>query len=166
MRTRHGGPRLLMATATVLILAAAEFAAASDPCRGASQPSLAHPIDLAPGVGFGVMRHPLLDVDRLHSGLDYPGPIDTPIRASAAGIVEFAAYEGEHGNLVIVRHSGELRTSYSHLRSVGVTSGQCVEAGSIIGKLGSTGLSSGPHLHFEVLTPSGPVDPVGYLPPQ
>ncbi len=166
MRTRHGGPRLLMATATVLILAAAKFAAASDPCLGAPEPPLAHPTDLAAGVGFGVMRHPLLNVDRLHTGLDYPGPIDTPIRASAAGIVEFAAYEGQHGNLVIVRHGGALRTTYSHLRSVGVTSGQCIEAGSIIGKLGITGLSSGPHLHFEVLTPSGPVDPVGYLPPR
>jgi murein DD-endopeptidase MepM/ murein hydrolase activator NlpD len=155
-----------VATATVLCIAAASIAAASDPCREAPEPHLVHPTDLAPGAGFGVMRHPLLEVDRLHAGLDYPGPIDTPIRASATGTVEFAAYEGQHGNRVIVRHGAELRTAYSHLRSVGVTLGQCVEAGSIIGKLGSTGLSSGPHLHFEVLTPNGPVDPVRYLPPR
>jgi murein DD-endopeptidase MepM/ murein hydrolase activator NlpD len=78
--------------------------------------------------------------------------------------VEFAAYEGQHGNRVIVRHGPDLRTAYSHLRSVDVAAGACVEVGSIIGKLGSTGLSSQPHLHFEVLKADGPVDPARYLP--
>jgi murein DD-endopeptidase MepM/ murein hydrolase activator NlpD len=153
-------------TATVLSLAAASIAAASDTCQEASGPRLAHPTDLAPGTGFGVMRHPLLDVDRLHAGLDYIGPTGAPVRASAAGTVEFAGYDGQHGNRVIVRHGSDMRTAYSHLRSVDVAAGACVDVDSIIGKLGSTGLSSGPHLHFEVLTPNGPVDPVFYLPPR
>ena len=112
------------------------------------------------------MRHPLLVIDRLHVGLDYPGPINAPIRAAAAGVVEVAAYEGEHGNRVVVRHGANLSTAYSHLRAFSVTAGQCVEAGAIIGKLGSTGLSAQPHLHFEVHTPDGPVDPAEYLPPR
>ncbi len=146
----------LVAVATLLSIAAANIAAASGKCPEVSEPRLAHPTDLAAGAGFGIMLHPLLNVDRLHAGLDYPGPTSSPIRAAATGTVEFAAYDGQHGNRVIVRHSTALRTTYSHLRWFDVTAGQCVEAGSIIE----------PHLHFEVHAWGGPVDPAGYLPPR
>jgi len=154
----------MIASVAPVFLAAAQVAAAPRDCGDVLKPRLGHPTELAAGAGFGMMRHPLLNVDRLHAGLDYPGPTNTPIRAAAAGIVEFAAYDGQHGNRVVMRHNDNLRTGYSHLRSVTVTAGQCVEASIIIGKLGSTGLSSEPHLHFEVLTPDGPVDPTHYLP--
>lgn len=129
--------------------------------------ALQHPSPREVVAGFGRHVHPLLQVEKLHAGLDYSGPLGDPVRAAAAGTVEHASYKGEHGNHVVVRHSATLATTYSHLaRIVGAREGDCIAAGHVIGQLGSTGLSSGPHLHFEVLRDGRPIDPATVLPPR
>lgn len=86
---------------------------------------------------------------RNHTGVDLPYPMGTPVRVAFSGKVRFAGRNGGYGNLVIVRHQNGLETFYGHLSAVEVTAGDWVEAGAIIGRGGSTGRSTGPHLHFE-----------------
>jgi len=85
------------------------------------------------------------------------------VGAAAAGRVIFAGAYGGYGNAVIIDHSGGMSTLYAHLSSITVTYGEIVSAGQTIGLVGSTGLSTGPHLHFEVRIDGKPVDPVPYL---
>lgn len=97
-------------------------------------------------------RHPILGYDRAHLGVDYAAPTGTPIRAMANGVVTFAGWSGGSGNLVRIRHSTGLESSYAHLRGVarGVRPGIRVSQKQTIGYVGSTGLATGPHLHFAV----------------
>ena len=115
---------------------------------------------------FGWRRHPVLGTSRFHSGTDIGSPHGTPIVASDCGKVVFAGVEGGYGNSVVLEHSTGIYTRYAHQSRLGVSVGQVVERGTQIGAVGSTGLSTGPHLHFEVRQggPSGePVDPRGYV---
>ncbi|MGQ0644535.1 MAG: peptidoglycan DD-metalloendopeptidase family protein [Elusimicrobiota bacterium] len=100
--------------------------------------------------GFGYRRHPILRYRKFHSGLDMPRPHGFPVKASREGRVIFAGWRGGYGRLIIIKHPGGLRTWYGHLSSVNVSAGQRVNRGQFIGRVGSTGLSTGPHLHFEV----------------
>ena len=102
---------------------------------------------------------------RMHSGIDIAEPIGTPVMAAAAGTVEFAgSTTGGYGNLIDVRHSDGSMTRYAHLDRVHVQKGDCVTQGQVIGEMGSTGLSTGSHLHFEIrLAVKGAVNPVAYL---
>lgn len=99
----------------------------------------------------------------LHPGIDIGVPMGTPIRAAAAGHVVLASYDGGYGNLVVIDHGNSLATAYAHQSAMAVTVGQFVEQGQVIGYVGSTGFSTGPHLHFEVRVNGTPVDPLGYL---
>lgn len=99
---------------------------------------------------------------RMHQGIDIPGPSGTPIRAAAAGRVIAAGSAGAYGNQVVIQHPGGLQTSYAHLSSIAVSSGP-VEQGRIIGGMGTTGRSTGVHLHFEVRVGGRAVDPLPYL---
>ena len=102
--------------------------------------------------------------NRFHTGLDYPGARGTPVVAAAAGRVIFAGFAaGGWGNLVVVSHGSGTRTLYAHLSRVGVRVGQRVGAGRRLGRIGSSGASTGPHLHFEVQVRGAAVDPLGGL---
>lgn len=114
--------------------------------------------------GFGTRIHPLTGTARLHAGIDLAAPTGTPIRAAATGTVVVAAPMGGYGNTVDIRHADGTTTRYAHQSRLLVRSGQQVTAGQVIGLVGSTGASTGPHLHFEVRTPAGPIDPHTWLP--
>jgi len=99
----------------------------------------------------------------LHPGIDIGAPMGTPIKAAAAGTVIVAAFSGGYGNLVVIDHGNGLATAYAHQSQIAVSVGQQVTQGQVIGYVGSTGFSTGPHLHFEVRVNGSPVDPMGYL---
>jgi murein DD-endopeptidase MepM/ murein hydrolase activator NlpD len=97
--------------------------------------------------------HPLLKRWRAHEGIDYGAPAGAPVEVTAAGVVTRAGFAGGYGRLVEIRHPGEIRTRYAHLRSIApdVRPGAHVEQGQIIGRVGMSGLATGPHLHYEFL---------------
>ncbi len=100
---------------------------------------------------------------RMHEGLDLGAAYGSPIAAAAAGVVIYAGWEGGYGNLVVIDHGGGLATAYGHQSRIAVSLGQSVAQGQVIGYVGSTGHSTGPHLHFEVRVDGQAVDPLGYL---
>jgi murein DD-endopeptidase MepM/ murein hydrolase activator NlpD len=100
---------------------------------------------------------------RMHEGIDIGAGYGTPIHAAAAGTVIWCGWNGGYGNLVVIDHGGNLATAYGHQSSIAVSCGQSVSQGQVIGYVGSTGHSTGPHLHFEVRINGGAVDPYGYL---
>jgi murein DD-endopeptidase MepM/ murein hydrolase activator NlpD len=100
---------------------------------------------------------------RMHEGIDISAPTGTPIRAADSGSVRIAGYSGGYGNYTCIDHGGGLSTCYGHQSSIGVSVGQTVAQAQIIGAVGSTGHSTGPHLHFEVRVNGQAVDPLGYL---
>ena len=109
--------------------------------------------------GFGLRLHPILGYSRLHQGTDFGAPTGAPIMAAAAGKVTFAGWHGGHGNYVQVLHRPGLMTAYGHMSRFAVKPGATVVQGQVIGFVGSTGLSTGPHLHYEVWVNQKPVDP-------
>ncbi len=100
---------------------------------------------------------------RLHAGIDVGVPFGTPIRAAASGTVVYSGWLGGYGNLVVVDHGNGLSTAYAHQQQIYATVGQRVGQGATLGEVGSTGNSTGPHLHFEVRINGSAVDPLGYL---
>jgi murein DD-endopeptidase MepM/ murein hydrolase activator NlpD len=100
---------------------------------------------------FGYAKHPLLKTVRLHAGLDYRGAAGEPVSAAEAGTIVAAGVEDGYGNYIRIDHGNGLQTAYGHLSSLNVTAGQCVSKGELIGNAGNTGVSSQPHLHFEVI---------------
>lgn len=112
-------------------------------------------------VGFGLRLHPLLGINRLHTGLDWRAPLGSDVRAAETGRVVEAARSGEYGNRIRIDHGGGWQTTYSHLNRFApvIVAGACVAAGEVIAEIGNTGLSTEPHLHFEVLRDGAPIDP-------
>ncbi|MFL5964318.1 MAG: murein hydrolase activator EnvC family protein [Gaiellaceae bacterium] len=100
---------------------------------------------------------------RMHQGIDIGAGTGTPIKAAAAGTIIYCGWESGYGNLTVIDHGGNLATAYGHQSSIAVACGQHVAQGDVIGYVGSTGHSTGPHLHFEVRINGAPVDPLGYL---
>jgi murein DD-endopeptidase MepM/ murein hydrolase activator NlpD len=114
------------------------------------------PLSSAIGDPFGPRGH------TWHPGVDYPAASGTPGGAAGRGCVVFAGYDsGGYGNLVIIRHRRRTTTHYAHLSSISVRRGQCVTGYDRVGTVGSTGFSTGPHLHFEVRWRGAAVDPAG-----
>jgi len=111
--------------------------------------------------GFGMRFHPILNYSRMHQGVDLRASYGTPIIAVSDGRVEFAGWHGGHGNAVALNHGGGLETLYGHMSRIAVHVGESVHRGTVIGFVGSTGLSTGPHLHFEVHRNGVPVNPLG-----
>ena len=112
---------------------------------------------------YGYRRHPIYKVRKLHTGLDIAASSGTRIRCAGDGTVVHSARWGGYGNCIIVDHGGGLATLYAHCSRLTVTKGQSVTQGQVIGYVGSTGLSTGPHLHFEVRKDGRPVNPKPYL---
>ncbi len=113
--------------------------------------------------GFGWRMHPVLGYERFHSGLDIGVDYGTPIHAADRGTVIFAGWYGGYGNAVIIDHGGNITTLYAHSSELYVVEGQNVQRGQAIAAVGSTGLSTGPHLHFEVRREGEPTDPAAFL---
>lgn len=109
--------------------------------------------------GFGMRLHPIFQTQRAHQGIDYAAPTGTPALTVGDGTVEFAGVQGGYGKTVIVRHANNTSTLYAHLSSIQVRKGQTVQQGQVIGAVGSTGWSTGPHLHFEFRVNGRHVDP-------
>jgi murein DD-endopeptidase MepM/ murein hydrolase activator NlpD len=113
--------------------------------------------------GFGYRIHPILGTKRLHAGLDMAAPIGEPIFAAGSGVVRSAGWGGGYGNLIQVDHGNGLLTRYAHLSQIKVTPGQPVAKGTLIGLMGTTGASTGSHLHFETRIHGSPVNPACFL---
>lgn len=112
---------------------------------------------------FGMRNHPILRQRRQHNGVDLAAPRGTPVFATADGVIESARYFGSYGNYVQIGHGGDLETRYAHLSSYTVRNGDEVRKGDLIGYVGSTGRSTGPHLHYEVRVANEPVNPIPYM---
>jgi murein DD-endopeptidase MepM/ murein hydrolase activator NlpD len=110
--------------------------------------------------GFGMRRHPVLGYSRLHAGIDFGAGYGAPIYAVSDGTVSFAGWHGGHGNYVRLNHPGGFGTGYAHMSRIAVAPGTPVRAGQVIGYVGSTGLSTGPHLHYELYRGGQTVNPM------
>lgn len=113
---------------------------------------------------FGPRYHPVLGVMREHAGIDIGASWGTPVKAIADGVVTFAGWHGGHGKFVRIAHAGGLSTGYGHLADINVAAGSRVRGDDVIGTVGSTGLSTGPHLHYEVYRSGRPVNPLEQSP--
>lgn len=109
--------------------------------------------------GFGMRTHPILGFDRHHRGVDFAAPTGTPVFAAGDGTVTFAGWRGDYGRTVMIRHAGGYDTLYAHLSAIAVRPGARVRQGQLIGRVGATGLATGPHLHFEVHRNRVAIDP-------
>jgi murein DD-endopeptidase MepM/ murein hydrolase activator NlpD len=121
------------------------------------------PNDGALTSGFGYRMHPILGYSRFHAGLDFGSDSGSPIHAADAGVVIFAGWYGGYGQAVIIDHGKAMTTLYGHASKLYVQEGESVQRGQTIALVGSSGLSTGPHLHFEVRVSGEPVDPANYL---
>ncbi|MFH2141491.1 MAG: M23 family metallopeptidase [Bacteroidota bacterium] len=114
--------------------------------------------------GFGFRMHPIYKTSKFHYGIDFTANVGTDIYTTGDGIVEKAAFSQRgYGNEVIVDHGFGYKTLYAHLNSISVREGQKIKRGEVIGKVGNTGLSSAPHLHYEVHYKNTPIDPINYF---
>ena len=114
--------------------------------------------------GYGWRWHPILRESRRHEGVDFDAPYNAPVWAAHSGVVETATYSKGFGRYIVINHGDGFTTLYAHLNSRGVRSGEKVQQGQLIGEVGSSGLSTGPHLHFEVRVNNVIRDPKNYLP--
>ena len=121
------------------------------------------PVNAPMSSRFGYRVHPIFGDTRLHTGLDFAAGAGNPIRAAGAGRVVWSGPRGGYGNLVAIDHGNGLATLYAHQSRIDVTIGQKVDTGDVVGLVGSTGFSTGPHLHFETRELGTPADPLLYL---
>lgn len=112
---------------------------------------------------FGMRRHPILKRLAVHTGIDLRGDTGEPVRATATGTVTLASRQRGYGNMIEISHGNGLATRFGHLSEISVKVGQVVRIGEVIGRIGSTGLSTGPHLHYETRINGEPVDPQKFL---
>jgi murein DD-endopeptidase MepM/ murein hydrolase activator NlpD len=176
LRTQRNGRRTVLASVRKSRIAAQEDLAAMERAQAGIRNSLAGAG--SPGSFGGIKRgsgrliYPVngtftspfgMRWGRLHAGIDISAPTGTPIRAADSGRVAIAGWTGGYGQYTCIQHTGSMSTCYGHQSRIGVSSGQGVRQGQVIGAVGNTGNSTGPHLHFEVRINGNPVDPMGYL---
>ena len=113
--------------------------------------------------GFGQRMHPIYRSKRLHNGMDFAAPVGTPVRATGNGVVAETKKTGAQGIRVVIDHGHGYKTVYAHLNGYTVNVGQKVNRGKIIGTVGNTGMSTAPHLHYEVHKNGKPVNPIHYF---
>ena len=111
---------------------------------------------------FGMRKHPISGFNKMHKGIDFAAPIGTPIYAGGNGIVEYVGRNGGYGKYIRIRHNNEYKTAYAHLNSYkkGISKGVRVNQGEVIGYVGSTGRSTGPHLHYEIIYQNKQINPL------
>lgn len=131
----------------------------------ANQLPLSMPIldDYRRSSGFGARTDPFTGRRSGHEGLDFAARSRTPIHASAAGTVAFAGRHGAYGNMVDIDHGLGVVTRYAHMHDIDVAVGETVQAGDVIGRVGSTGRSSGPHVHYEIIVDDSPRNPANFI---
>lgn len=112
---------------------------------------------------FGMRKHPIARAVRMHNGIDIASPIGTPIKSPATGKVVYAGKGSGYGNMIIIQHGYGISTVFAHLSSISVKSGETVKRGDVIAEVGSTGYSTGPHLHYEVQVDGIPADPLAFV---
>lgn len=112
---------------------------------------------------FGMRTHPVTGQLRGHKGVDLAGRVGTPIYATGSGVVSRASWYGSYGLYVAIEHGSKIQTRYAHMSRLNVAEGQRVEKGDVIGFIGSTGRSTGPHLHYEVRIDGEAVNPVPFM---
>jgi murein DD-endopeptidase MepM/ murein hydrolase activator NlpD len=110
--------------------------------------------------GFGRRKHPILGYTKMHKGLDFAAPRGTPIYAAGNGTVQYAGRKGAYGNFILIRHNATYSTAYAHMKRVNTAKGRRVKQGQIIGYVGTTGRSTGPHLHYEIRRSGRQVNPL------
>tara|TARA_Y100001970_G_C14219397_1_gene851718 strand:+ start:1424 stop:2731 length:1308 start_codon:yes stop_codon:yes gene_type:complete len=118
---------------------------------------------------FGMRKHPISGYNKLHKGVDFAAPIGTPIYAGGNGVIEFVGRNGGYGKYIRIRHNNSYKTAYAHLNNYkkGIYKGLRVNQGEVIGYVGSTGKSTGPHLHYEIILDGKQINPMSLkLPPQ
>ncbi len=155
--------RALFASWQSLDRAAPGTAATPTRRAGVSIPSLMPVASPAMTSGYGMRVHPVLGVRRGHRGIDLASPVGTPIHAAADGVISRADWFSTYGLFVSIEHGGQIQTRYGHMSRLNVAAGQAVHKGDIIGYVGSTGRSTGPHLHYEVRIAGTAVNPMPYL---
>lgn len=111
---------------------------------------------------FGLRRNPVTGMLRNHGGIDLGAPTGTPVAVTGNGTVTFAGFAGSYGLLVVVDHGNGMQTRYAHLSRIGVARGQAVRQGDNVGLVGSTGRSTGPHLHYEIRSRGQTVNPLAH----
>jgi murein DD-endopeptidase MepM/ murein hydrolase activator NlpD len=163
--TRHGLRRCRIALLCALSLVAAALVPLSSALAIYPATTFVYPL-ITPRVSsnFGMRVHPIRRFSKKHSGIDLAAPRGAVIRSIAAGTVIFADRYKGYGNLVIVKHSETMTSHYGHCEEIRIRPGQRVRAGEIIATVGSTGLSTGPHLHLELHVNGVAQDPERYLP--
>ncbi|NLW42495.1 MAG: peptidoglycan DD-metalloendopeptidase family protein [Tissierellia bacterium] len=112
---------------------------------------------------YGMRIHPIFNTQKFHAGIDIPAPSGTAIKAANSGIVIYSGWQGGYGNVVMISHGNNIVTLYAHNSSLNVRVGDYVDAGQTIALCGSTGYSTGPHLHFEVRVNGSTTDPLAWL---
>lgn len=114
--------------------------------------------------GYGLRIDPFTQAMAKHEGLDFAAPVGTPIIASANGVISRAGWDSQYGNVVEVNHAEGFKTRYAHASQLLVRTGQTVKKGDVIAKVGNTGRSSGPHLHYEVIRAGAHINPANMMP--
>jgi murein DD-endopeptidase MepM/ murein hydrolase activator NlpD len=168
-RTMFGHRKAFAATASVVTFSAERPRASTESAGGPAGLRASGPLGPLPRFlpvsarlmtsGFGTRVHPILGVQRNHLGVDLAVPNGTPIAATAEGVVSYAGWDGGYGLLVAVDHRAGIQTRYAHMSRIAVTTGQRVKTGDVLGFVGSTGLSTGPHVHYEVRVNGQAVSP-------
>ena len=127
---------------------------------GETRGEMAQPVNGHISSGFGMRRHPILGYTRMHAGVDFSAAYGSPIYAASDGVVVYSGRKGGNGNFVKISHGGNIATGYSHMSRIAVSSGTRVRRGQIIGYVGSTGLSTGPHLHYSLFRGGRLINPL------
>lgn len=127
---------------------------------GETRGQISRPVPGAISSSFGMRRHPLLGYMRMHNGLDFRAGHGEPIYAATDGVIAFAGRKGGYGNFIQINHAAGLSTGYGHMSRFATSAGQRVRQGQVIGYIGSTGLSTGPHLHYEMYRNGRPINPL------
>ncbi|MDR1172124.1 MAG: M23 family metallopeptidase, partial [Bacteroidales bacterium] len=131
-------------------------------CRPAIQPVSNKELKYAAS-GYGWRMHPIWGVLKFHEGLDFAAPVGADIYATGDGKVIQTGYSGGYGKMVLIDHGFGYQTLYAHMNSIGVLEGSEVKRGQVIGTVGNTGDSTGPHLHYEVHKNGQHVNPIDYF---
>jgi murein DD-endopeptidase MepM/ murein hydrolase activator NlpD len=131
--------------------------------RGISVPSRMPLEGAALTSGFGMRSHPVLGGRRQHQGIDLAAPTGTPVYATADGVIGRADWYSSYGLYISINHGASMETRYAHLSRLAVAAGDSVKKGDLIGYVGSTGRSTGPHLHYEVRVDGLAVNPIPYM---